>query len=161
MYLTASTADKYNGTPYSYEYLLYSGSTWITASSPYWLSDALQPTYLNSVASEYRLVSESVTYETGSAGSGTTFGTGTYGTAIYYNNPTGSGFTGVLAQVQDYLPIGINHQRYDGTKMTSPAFNVNSTQTVDGGPVVEWRTANPNQLIYQNQNNSQGSFRLV
>jgi hypothetical protein len=73
----------------------------------------------------------------------------------------GSGFTGVLAQVQDYLPIGINRQRYDGTKMTSPAFNVNSTQTVDGGPVVEWRTANPNQLIYQTQNNNQGSFRLV
>jgi len=161
MYLTASTADKYDGTPYSYQYLLHSGSTWITASSPYWLSDALQPIYLNAVQSEYRLTSQSVTYETGSAGGGTTFGTGTYGTSVYFSNPTGSGFTGILAQVQDYLPIGIDRQRYDGTKMTSPAFNVNSTQTVDGGPVVEWRTANPNQLIYQNQNNSQGSFRLV
>jgi hypothetical protein len=36
-------------------------------------------------------------------------------------------------------------------KLTSPGFNVNSTQTTDGGPVVEWRTANPNQLIYQQQ----------
>jgi hypothetical protein len=161
MYLTASTADKYDSTPYSYEYLLRSGSTWITASSPYWLSDALQPTYLNAVSSEYRLVPETVTYDTGSAGGGTTYGVGTYGTSIYYSDPVGAGFTGELAQVQDYLPIGVERQRYDGTKMTSPAFNVNSTQTVDGGPVVEWRTANPNQLIYQTQNNNQGSFRLV
>ena len=161
MYLTASTSDKYDSTPYSYEYLLRSGSTWITGSTPYWLSDALQPTYVNSVASEYRLISSSVTYATGSVGGGTTYGSGVYGTSIYFNDPTGSGFSGVLAQVQDYLPIGINHQRYEGTKITSPAFNVNSTQTIDGGPVVEWRTANPNQLIYQNQNNSQGSFRLV
>jgi len=161
MYLTASNADKYDSVPYSYDYLLRSGSTWITGSSPYWLSDALQPTYINAVSSEYRLTSQSVTYQTGSTGGGTTFGTGTYGTSVYYSDPMGSGFTGVLAQVQDYLPIGINRQRYDGTKMTSPAFNVNSTQTVDGGPVVEWRTANPNQLIYQTQNNNQGSFRLV
>lgn len=161
MYLTASNADKYDSTPYSYEYLLRSGSTWITASSPYWLSDALQPTYMHAVSSEYRLTSQSVVFETGSAGSGTTYGVGLYGTAVYFSDPIGSGFTGILAQVQDYLPIGIERQRYDGTKMTSPTFNVNSTQTVDGGPVVEWRTANPNQLIYQNQNNSQGSFRLV
>jgi hypothetical protein len=161
MYLTASTSDKYDGTPYSFEYLLRSGSTWITGSSPYWLSDALQPSYVNAVSSEYRLTSESVSFQSGSAGAGTTYGTGTYGSSFYYSDPTGSGFTGVLAQVQDYLPIGIDRQRYDGTKMTSPAFNVNSTQTVDGGPVVEWRTANPNQLIYQTQNNNQGSFRLV
>ncbi len=160
MYLTASTSDKYDSTPYSYEYLLRSGSTWITGSTPYWLSDALQPTYVNSVASEYRLISSSVTYATGSAGGGTTYGSGVYGTSTYFNDPMGSGFSGVLAQVQDYLPIGINHQRYEGTKITSPAFNVNSTQTIDGGPVVEWRTANPNQLIYQNLG-EQGSFRLA
>ena len=160
-YLTASNTQKYDGTPYSYEYLLLSGSTWITGSSPYWLSDALQPTYLNAVQSEYRLISQSVTYQTGSTGGGTTYGVGVYGTSVYYYDATGSGFVGVLAQVQDYLPIGIERQRYDGTKMSSPTFNVNSTQTVDGGPVVEWRSANPNQLIYQNQNNTQGSFRLV
>jgi hypothetical protein len=43
--------------------------------------------------------------------------------------------------------------------MTSPAFNVSSTDTIDGGPVVEWRVSNPNQLIYQQYNN-QGSFVL-
>ena len=44
--------------------------------------------------------------------------------------------------------------------MTSPAFNVNSTQTVDGKPVVEWSTSNPNQLIYQS-NGNQGSLVLI
>jgi hypothetical protein len=44
--------------------------------------------------------------------------------------------------------------------MSSPAFNINSTDTIDGKPVVEWRTANANQLIYQ-QANEQGSFVLV
>ena len=44
--------------------------------------------------------------------------------------------------------------------MSSPAFNVNSTQTIDGGPVAEWRSANPNQLIYQTVGD-QGSFRLA
>ena len=65
-----------------------------------------------------------------------------------------------MQEVQDYTPAGIENQRYSGTKMTSPAFNVNSTQTYDGGPVAEWRSANPNQLIYQNLG-EQGSFRLA
>ena len=43
--------------------------------------------------------------------------------------------------------------------MTSPAFNVNSLDTVDGGPVVEWFTANPNQLIVGSGGN-QGVFQL-
>ena len=62
--------------------------------------------------------------------------------------------------MQDYLPAGIRNQRYDGTKISSPRFNIDSRQTVDGGPVVEFRSANANQLIYQ-QNGEQGSFVLV
>jgi hypothetical protein len=54
-YLTASNSEKYNSVPYSYDYLLRSGSTWITASSPYWLSDALQPIYLDAISSATRL----------------------------------------------------------------------------------------------------------
>jgi hypothetical protein len=41
IYLTASTSEKYDGVAYSHQYLIRSGSTYITASSPYWLSDAL------------------------------------------------------------------------------------------------------------------------
>jgi hypothetical protein len=163
-YLTASNSEKYNGVPYSYDYLLRSGSTWITASSPYWLSDALQPIYIDAVSSATRFVSGTAVFSTGSGGSGVTaavYGSGTYGTSVYFLDSVGPGWTGELAQVQDYLPTGIRNQRYAGCKLTSPGFNINSTQTIDGKPVVEFRSANPNQLIYQNVDNVNGSFVLA
>jgi hypothetical protein len=135
-YLTASNEQKYGGMIYSYEYLTRSGSTYITSSSPYWYSAGLQPIYIDAISSVDRYVSGSVTYS------------------------TGSGWQGTLAQVQDYLPTGIRNHRFAGCKLTSPGFNINSTETVDGGPVVEWRTSNPNQLIYQTPG-QQGSFLLV
>jgi len=160
-YLTASTSEKYDSTPYSYEYVFRSGSGWITGSTPYWLSDAVQPIYLDAISSAAKLVQGTEIFSTGSGGSGIvgSYGTGVYGTSVYYYDPVGPSWTGTLAQVQDYLPTGINNQRYAGSKLTSPAFNINSTETIDGGPVVEWRTANGNQLIYQQYNN-QGSFVL-
>ena len=162
-YLTASNSEKYNSVPYSYDYLLRSGSTWITASSPYWLSDALQPIYLDAISSATRLVSGTAVFSTGSGGSGVTsvYGSGTYGTSVYFLDAQGPVWTGELAQVQDYLPTGIRNQRYAGCKLTSPGFNINSTQTIDGKPVVEFRSANPNQLIYQNVDNVNGSFVLA
>jgi hypothetical protein len=154
-YITGGDAS-YESTPYSYEYLLYSGSTWITASSPYWLSDALQPVYLDSVLSEFRYISGSTQYITSSYPVGY-YGTSSYGSSSYASS---NRFTGSFAQVQDYLPTGIDNQRYSGCKMSSPGFNINSTQTVDGGPVAEYSTANPNQLIYQSYGD-QGSFVLA
>ena len=159
MYLTASTAKKYNGVTYSNTYLIKSGSTYITASTPYWLSDVFQPTYTSSISSELRYVSASVSAITSSGTIGI-YGLGTYGSSSYGINVQRK-FTGSFAEVQDYLPRGIGNQRYFGAKMTSPDFNISSTQTVDGGPVAEFKTANPNQLIYQNQDNARGSFRLV
>ena len=132
MYLTASQGEKYDGTTYSYEYLIRSGSTYITASTPYWRSEGLCPAITGSTLSEYSEYKNIINL-----------------TASY-----------TPSQFSDYLPTGIDNQRYSGAKMTSPGFNISSTQTSDGGPVVEWRTANPNQLIYQN-NGEQGSFVLV
>ena len=128
MYLTASQSEKYDGVLYSHDYLLRSGSTWITGSTPYWLSESVSPIITSSIESEYRFLSGSVTRS--------------------------------FAEVQDFIPAGIANHRFNGSKLTSPAFNVNSTQTIDGKPVVEWRTTNPNQLIYQS-NGDQGSFVLV
>jgi len=168
MYLTASVSEKYNGAVYSQPYLIKSGSGYITASSPYWLSEAVQPTIITNAVSEFLYKSGSVTYSTGSvtgSGSGVSgygtavYGTSTYGASIIYSNPSGSGFEGILAEVSSYLPTGLANHRYNGSKMSSPAFNVNSLDTVDGGPVVEWTTANPNQLIYQS-NGNEGSFQL-
>jgi hypothetical protein len=134
MYLTASTADKYDGVAYSHEYLVLSGSTYITASTPYWLSEALCPAITSSVISEF------AEYK------------------FYISSSTTASYK--PAETSDFYPAGIDNQRYSGTKMTSPAFNVNSTQTYDGGPVAEWRSSNPNQLIYQTVG-EQGSFRLA
>jgi hypothetical protein len=157
MYLTSSQSKKYDGMIYSHEYLIRSGSTYITASTPYWISEGVLPTYTSSVLSEFKL--QNVSYITSSFSIGY-YGTSSYGSSSYaFTSP--NRFTGSFVQVQDYLPAGIENQRYSGAKMTSPDFNINSTQTVDGGPVAEFRTANPNQLIYQNQDNAQGSFRLI
>ena len=139
-FLTSSNDQKYSGTTYKYNYLIRSGSTYITASTPYWMSEGELPVYLTGVYSTIKLLASDTTYITGSA--------------------VVPRWTGSRVDVQDYLPTGINNQRYAGSKLTSPAFNINSTQTIDGGPVVEWRSANPNQLIYQN-NGEQGSFVLV
>jgi hypothetical protein len=156
IYLTASNQEKYGGFTYSHEYLIRSGSTYITASTPYWISEAISPVYITSTYSEFKLGADS-TYISSSYPIAY-YGTGSYGSSSYAY--TGKRFTGSLVQFQDYLPTGIDNQRYAGSKLTSPAFNVNSTQTIDGGPVVEWRTANANQLIYQNVG-EQGSFVLV
>ena len=139
-YLTSSNDQKYDGTTYKYNYLIHSGSTYITASTPYWMSEGELPVYLTGIYSTIKLLASDTTYITGSS---------------VINRWTGS-----RVEIQDYLPTGIDNQRYAGSKLTSPAFNINSTQTIDGGPVVEWRSANPNQLIYQN-NGEQGSFVLV
>jgi hypothetical protein len=135
-YLTSSDSSRYNGTTYSYDYLYWNGSAFITASTPYWRSQAELPAIITSTLSEIYL------------SSGSYFATGS------------NTWSGSFAQLTNYLPQGINNQRYAGTKMSSPAFNVDSTQTVDGKPVVEWRETNPNQLIYQT-NGDQGSFVLV
>ena len=113
----------------------------ITASSPYWISEATSPIYITSTYSEFKL---------GTSAS--------YVSSSYASPP--KRFSGSLVQFQDYLPTGINNQRYAGSKLTSPGFNIDSTQTIDGGPVVEWRSANANQLIYQTAG-EQGSFVLV
>jgi len=156
MYLTSSAISSYDGTTYSYDYLILSGSKYITGSTPYWRSESELPVLLTSTYSEFRLGND-VSFISSSFPIGY-YGTGSYGSSSYAL-PLKK-FTGSLVQFQDYLPTGIDNQRYAGSKLTSPAFNINSTQTIDGGPVVEWRTANPNQLIYQ-QAGEQGSFVLV
>ena len=65
---------------------------------------------------------------------------------------------GCLPTLNEYTNCNRGN-RYSGAKMTSAGFNINSTDTVDGGPVAEWRTANGNQLIYQTVG-QQGSFVL-
>jgi hypothetical protein len=143
-----------NGTSYSKKYLLDNN---ITASSPYWLSEAVCPTIFNATTSEKYYVSGSAPF-INITGAVTLYGSSIYGVSAYSNFLIVSS-SGIYAQAQDFLPIGIENQKYAGSKMTSPAFNVNSLDTVDGGPVVEWFAANPNQLIVGSGGN-QGVFQL-
>ena len=65
------------------------------------------------------------------------------------------------AQVQDYHlrnSYGMRTVRYDGSKMTSADWNINSPDTVDGGPVVEITVGGGRQL---NVNpNVQGNYQI-
>ena len=64
-----------------------------------------------------------------------------------------------LAEVQDYnqLPTGLFRLFYGGSKISGPGINISSTETVDGGPVVEVIEANPNQIIL-NQPGASGNL---
>jgi hypothetical protein len=146
-YLTSSIDKKYNGTVYAYDYLYWDGTQYINVTSPFWKRDAILPVVLNSITSEIYSVSQQVFPAL--------YGFGIYGSSYYGNN-----IQLQPAAIQDYLPQGVKNSRHDGSKMTSPDFNVNSLDTIDGGPVVEWRTTNPNQLIYQT-NGDQGSFIIT
>jgi len=146
-YLTASVEEKYGGTTYSYDYLIRSGSTYITASTPYWRSEGELPVIISSSLSEFK----QITIVLPSTYGGYSYGAGGYVTSQSLQ----------MAQIQDYLPTGIENQKYAGSKLTSADFNIVSTQTVDGGAPVEIRKANPNQLVYQQQTNDNGSFRLT
>ena len=40
-----------------------------------------------------------------------------------------------------------NRLRYTGCKLTGLDFNVDTTETIDGGPVVEFREVSANQIV--------------
>jgi hypothetical protein len=57
------------------------------------------------------------------------------------------------SDIQDFQKGSMQHisslnQTYGGAKLTGPAINVNSSQTIDGGPVVKITKVNPNQLTF-------------
>jgi hypothetical protein len=63
------------------------------------------------------------------------------------------------SQFAGYRPQGVWNHEYGGSRMTSPAINVPSPDTVDGKPVVEIINSDPNQLIYRGGILNRGAFR--
>ena len=157
-YLTSSAEERYTGTKYCYDYVQRSGSTWVARTSPYWMCEGVLPTITGSRLSSFKQIlvsiSSSISY---ASGSGASYGTGSYGFGSYGGATGTSGSTTTyfynykFAQVQDYLPAGIDDLKYDGCKLNGPDFNINSNQTIDGGPVVEFTDVNPNQIIVQSR----------
>jgi len=181
-FLTSSDASSYNGTTYEYISLIQSGSDYLAITTqdniPLTTENNLelqtqdildQPLYIKSFTPAFASEGVLPVIESASLSEFQQVLYDTPGNIATQNNiflQTQDGFslieqgvgTLVAAQVQDYLPTGINNLFYNGSQMTSPDFNISSTQTVDGGPVVEFNLTNPNQLIYTNNPGAQGSF---
>jgi hypothetical protein len=143
--IAENTSLSYEGTTYCYDYVSFSGSNAITGSSPYWYCDADQPVIIAGVQSNIYNTPMIVPI---------TYGSGIYGITVYGGNIE----TLIGSDVQDYLPDGLYNLFYNGSSLTSPGFNVDSPDTIDGGPVIEIIDANPNQIVVQSNNNSNGNF---
>lgn len=53
-----------------------------------------------------------------------------------------------------------NNSRFEGSKLTGAGINIDSSETIDGGPVVTVIEVNPNSGFSENQGESNGNFRL-
>jgi hypothetical protein len=54
-----------------------------------------------------------------------------------------------IAQGNDYRAVGMLRSFHGGSRLTGAAVNVNSQETLDGGPVVSTWASNPNLLVKQ------------
>lgn len=60
-------------------------------------------------------------------------------------------------QIDECSPY--NRARFVGSKLTGPDFNIDSSETIDGGPVVWYKETNPNKIIIQGDGPS-GNLRV-
>ena len=51
-----------------------------------------------------------------------------------------------------FNPLGIQNHKYNGCKLSGIDVNIDSTETVDGGPVVKITRVNQNQIVFSNNN---------
>ncbi len=146
----------YQASIYKQTYAVWNGVTkkYITGSTAYWKSEGVIPPVTGSKFSEVAYASGSIKYLFSLYNTTATYGATS---SIYATLPYN--ITGKHSTKQDYLPKGKENSIYAGSKMTSPGFNINSTQTIDGGPVVEWTQTKGTQLIYQS-NGLDGSLRI-
>ena len=64
------------------------------------------------------------------------------------------------AEYQDYEPRGMINAMFDGTKISSPDFNVKSKDTPDGKPVVEITETDGNKVIVTKSPGTKGNFEV-
>lgn len=58
----------------------------------------------------------------------------------------------------DRLPLSMENLFYNGCRITSDSLTTDSTETPDGGPVVEITEADPNTLVYSTQTPTDGGL---
>lgn len=50
----------------------------------------------------------------------------------------------------EFIPLGLQNLKYKGCKLIATGINANSTQTIDGGPVIKVTRVNQNQIVFSN-----------
>ena len=55
-----------------------------------------------------------------------------------------------FAEINNFYGTGNENAKYNGSKLSGPAINVDSANTTDGGPVVKVTKVNPNQIVVSN-----------
>ena len=81
--------------------------------------------------------------------------------SLFYNIIVDSGSVAVIAQIPDYKPLGQQQQQFLGSKTSSPAVNVDSTDTVDHGPAVEVTKVDARTLIVRELGAAKGTLDVV
>jgi hypothetical protein len=56
----------------------------------------------------------------------------------------------VFAEVNNDHGYGYENLKFAGSKLTGPGINIDTPNTVDGGPVVKVTKVNPNQIVFAN-----------
>jgi hypothetical protein len=109
----------------------YIGKYKITESGSY---TPMQKVVLNSRTSPHLLTIGDYYYSTATSAS----------LGLYYSTSY------VPAQITRTNGIGYYNARYNGCKLIGSAINVDSANTIDGGPVVKVTLVSPNQLVFAN-----------
>jgi len=117
------------------------GDTWVqnrfigkyklTESGSY---NVLQTTVFNSRPSTYLLTADEYFYSSSLSASLNKF----YSSSLKF------------AEVNNFYGTGHENSKWNGSKLTGPGININSVNTVDGGPVVKTTKVNPNTIVFAN-----------
>ena len=142
---------QYNSSVYLYDLLIYSsgsnvglGVNWTTSSNGYWNYIPTGSSITSGIPSQYASTLNFFYSSSVSASLG-----------LYYS----SSFTPAFVST-DNLPGSLQNLFFSGCQVSSDSITTNSTQTPDGGPVVEVFDADPNILVVTSQNAVDGNLTL-
>jgi len=127
---------------YQYEIATLSGGTYVNLSNGYWQYSPTGSTVLNHKNSSIYKVPKYF-YKTEESAS--------------LRLPYSSSMIPWEGQ-DDRLPLSLENLFYNGCRITSDSLTTDSTETPDGGPVVEITEVDPNTLVYSTQTPTDGGL---
>tara|TARA_R110001592_G_scaffold87117_5_gene257325 strand:- start:51180 stop:55583 length:4404 start_codon:yes stop_codon:yes gene_type:complete len=148
---TDTVSTQYTPSVYEYTILNYSqssdigfGINWTTGSNGIWNYNPIGISIVNGVPS----VNASTTNFFYSSSISASLG-------LFYSSSLTPAVTST-----DNLPLSLDNLFFNGCSVTSDSITTDSTQTPDGGPVVEVFNADPNTLVVTSQNAVDGNLTL-